>query len=276
MCGRFAQNFQAPNLAEFFEVLGVPDSWDSHFNLAPTQSVAAVRPAAVSAAKQTAPPQSSAHSPRELVFLHWGLIPSWAKDRTISAKLFNARSETAAEKPSFRAAFKCRRCIVPANCFYEWQSKGKFKQPMLICRSDRKPLALAGLWEHWADPVSGEVIESCSILTTAANRRLKPIHDRMPVILTENSFEPWLATATPPDQVQSLCTPCPDDLLEAYPVSTLVNDARRDDPAVMAPAAPAAEISPESTHKPAAPSHTPKAGPRRPRAKRDDGQGQLF
>ncbi|MGH7145275.1 MAG: SOS response-associated peptidase [Planctomycetota bacterium] len=306
MCGRFSQNFQAPDLAAFFEALGVPDQWESHFNLAPTQSVAVVRakppappaaatptptpgnstatvtPAAAAAARRR--PENSAGGdplPRELAFVHWGLIPAWAQDRAIASKLFNARSETAAQKPSFRDAFAHRRCIVPANCFYEWRrQRGPHdeKQPLLICRRDRRPLALAGLWERWQAP-EGVQVESCSILTTAANRYLKPIHDRMPVILEAADFSRWIDPTTPLPAIQALCTPCPDTTLTAFPVAMRVNSVRNDDASLLESTGDESTWQNAPTQTPDAPSpHPQTARPGRRRASPDDptGQGRLF
>jgi len=128
---------------------------------------------------------------RRLDMLKWGLIPFWAKDPAIGSKMINARSETVAEKPAFRAAFKHRRCIIPADGFYEWAREGKKKQPYLIAMTDGNPFGMAGLWEHWKD-AEGNVIESCTILTTEANEAVRELHDRMPVILKPNDYDTWL------------------------------------------------------------------------------------
>ncbi|MBD2022479.1 SOS response-associated peptidase, partial [Leptolyngbya sp. FACHB-36] len=167
MCGRFSLHVEAAALAEVFQLPEEP-SWTPRYNIAPSQAVATIA--------QTA---SSAHQFR---LLRWGLIPSWAKDEAIGNKLINARAETVAEKPSFRAAFKQRRCLILADGFYEWQRLNtKKKQPHYFQRSDAQPFAFAGLWEHWQH---GEaVIDSCTIITTQANELLEPIHDRMPVML---------------------------------------------------------------------------------------------
>ena len=162
-------------IAELFELSEVPEL-SPRYNIAPTQDVAAVR---------------AADSGRELVALHWGLIPSWAKERSIGARMINGRSETVAEKPSFRSALKSRRCLIVADGFYEWQKLGARKQPFFIALADRRPFAFAGLWERWAGE-GGEPVESCTILTTTANEAIAPIHDRMPVILDREHHGVWL------------------------------------------------------------------------------------
>jgi putative SOS response-associated peptidase YedK len=159
--------------------------------------------------------------------MRWGLLPSWTKAPKKAPLLNNARAETVAEKPSFRSAFKSRRCLIPADGFYEWKTEGKLKQPYLFRRADEKPLAFAGLWEKWND------IESCTIITTEANAVMEPIHDRMPVILAPNDYSEWLdATATEPGK---LLTPCPPDELTAYAVNPNVNNARNEVPECIEP-----------------------------------------
>ena len=164
---------------------------------------------------------------RELAFLHWGLIPSWAEDPEISNRMINASSETAAGKPSFGSAFCKRRCLIPAGGFYEWQKTGGKKQPYFIHRADGKPFAFAGLWDHWEG--GGEVIESCTILTTEANELMRPIHDRMPVILAAEDHGRWLDPKNDkPEAVQPLLRLYPSEALAAYPVTPLVNNPRND------------------------------------------------
>ena len=158
--------------------------------------------------------------------LRWGLIPSWANDTKIGYKLINARSETIAEKPSFRSAFKHkRRCLIVADGFFEWRAIGKKKQPYLFRQPSGKPFAFAGLWEHWKD--DGDAIESCTVLTTGANPRIAEMHDRMPVIFTQAAeFEQWLSA----DDVSPMLRPLPEDGLTFGPVNDVVNNARNDVP----------------------------------------------
>ena len=192
------------------------------YNIAPTQPVAAVR-------------ASMASGRRELTYFHWGLIPSWAKDLKMGARLINARAETAAEKPSFRAALKYRRCLVPADGFYEWQKTNGKKQPVYIKMADGRPFAFAGLWEHWQG-ADGSEIESCTLLTTSPNELLRSVHDRMPVILHPDDYDLWLDTKMQTaDRLQPLLQPYPAEEMTFYPVSTLVNTPQIDDPRLVEP-----------------------------------------
>lgn len=207
MCGRFTLRAPADRVKREFQLEEVP-SIEARFNIAPTQSVLAVR---------------SIADEREAVLLKWGLIPSWAKDNSIGAKLINARSETVEEKPSFREAFKRRRCIIPADGFYEWQRTGGRKQPYYFRLKDDRLFGFAGLWEKWRTP-DGESLETCSILTTEANEVLSTVHDRMPVILHPESYELWLDDdARKQDLRKELLRPYPASEMTAYPVSTSIN-----------------------------------------------------
>lgn len=214
MCGRFTLNHSSAGLSEVFHVESVPDL-AAEYNIAPTQMVATVL-------------QNPESEKREFKQLHWGLIPSWAKDAGIGAKLINARAETVAEKPAFRSAFKHRRCLVLADGFYEWQrqqGKGK-KQPFHFRLQDGQPFGFAGLWERWRSPANEEII-SCTILTTAANELLQPIHERMPVILEPQDYDLWLdSQVQTAETLQQLLRPYPAPAMTAYPVSTLVNNSR--------------------------------------------------
>lgn len=212
MCGRFTLRTPAKVLTEFFGV-SFPAEVAPRYNIAPTQSIWAVR--LDDQAKQA---WSS---------FRWGLIPTWAKDPAIGNQMINARSETAAAKPSFRGAFKRRRCLIPADGFYEWKKVGSRKQPLHIRRRDQGPFALAGLWEHWSQ--ADQVIESCTILTTSANDRLRSIHDRMPVILSPNDFDRWLEPSPAGvDQALALMRADPLDGWEIVPVASIVNNARNE------------------------------------------------
>ena len=211
MCGRFTQRTPGARLAQEFQVDEVPPV-EARYNIAPTQTVIGVR--------QTA-------AGREAKFLKWGLIPSWAKDPSIGAKLINARSETVTEKPSFREAFKKRRCIIPADGFYEWQRTRGRKQPYFFrMREEERPFGFAGIWERWKDE-DGGVVETCSILTTEANELLRPVHDRMPVILHPETYGVWLdADVRAVESLKELLGPYPASEMTAYPVSAQVNSPR--------------------------------------------------
>lgn len=184
------------------------------YNIAPTQAVLAV-----------------VRGPDGLRagWLRWGLIPYWAKDESIGNRLINARSETLGEKPSFREAFRKRRCLIVADGFYEWRRTGETKTPVWIHRASRRPFAFAGLWERWRSP-EGEPIVSCTIVTTEAIDTLRPIHPRMPVILPPDARDVWLDPDSAPDALERVLRPYPDDDLRFHEVSTLVNSPRNDDP----------------------------------------------
>jgi putative SOS response-associated peptidase YedK len=189
--------------------------WRSRYNIAPTQAVIVV----------------GDDGKRYLKSMRWGLIPSWAKDPSIGNRMINARVETLAEKPAFRAALKKRRCIIPAGGFYEWQKLGKVKQPMRIMLKSREPFGFAGLWEHWKSP-DGEEILSCTIITIEANELLKAVHERMPVILTRDAEAAWLDPKTQePEKLLPLLKQYPAGEMEFYPVSRDVNSPAIDRPA---------------------------------------------
>lgn len=215
MCGRFTLITPAQVLAEQFELVEIP-ALSPRYNVAPTQPVAAVR-------------QPPGNERRELAMLRWGLVPFWAKDPAIGSRMINARSETAAEKPSFRAAFQQRRCLVLADGFYEWQRLERGKQPFYIRLRDERPFAFAGLWEHW-EGGDGMVIDSCTVLTTEPNELVRPLHNRMPVILAPEDYSRWLDPGLQKaDLLQPLLRPYPSEGMHAYPVDTWVNNPRNDD-----------------------------------------------
>ncbi len=224
MCGRFAQASDPAAIADLFDLPpeSVP-SFRPRYNLAPTQPALVLRRHPISGNK-------------ELTFLIWGLIPSWADDPSIGARLINARAETLAQKPAFRAAFRRRRCLVPADGFYEWkQLGGRKKQPYFIARKDGKPMALAGLWEHWQGP-DGSEIETFTLITTEPNDLVKRFHHRMPAVLPKDAFELWLHPQTDMKTLQTLLsTPYPAAWLTAWPVSPRVNHPANDDPSLIAP-----------------------------------------
>ncbi len=214
MCGRYALYTDPKTLLMIFEFSQVPRDLVPRFNIAPSQDVPAVR--------------AGAEGGRELRMLRWGLVPSWSKGPEGGYKMINARAETAAERPAFRAALARRRCLLPADGFYEWRTEGKVRTPHFIHFADGRPMALAGLWEHWQR--DGEAIDSCTILTTAANDLVAPIHDRMPVIVDPSDFARWLdPEVTDPLAVEDVMRPFPPDRMEAYPVSRRVNNPRNDD-----------------------------------------------
>ena len=215
MCGRFTLRTSNRALVEQF-LLPASAEFSPRYNIAPTQAVAAIR-------------IPSADLPRELVMMHWGLIPSWASDPSIGNRMINARAETLAEKPSFRGALAKRRCLILADGFYEWKKEGKQKQPYLIGMPDGRPFAFAGLWDCWKR--QGEPLQSCTIITTQANGETRPLHDRMPVILEPQDYDRWLDPSCQSiTDVTPLLRPFPDGILVARPVSTLVNNARHEDP----------------------------------------------
>ena len=219
MCGRFALYVTLEELTDFFGLPEPPAHFAPRYNIAPTQPVGIVR---INARTQE----------REWALALWGLIPSWSKDPSMGARMINARAETVEEKPSFRAAFKRRRCILPASGFYEWKKTNGSKQPYFIPSASNEPLGLAGLWESWSGP-NGEELESCTILTTDANEAVADLHDRMPVILAPEDYDEWLGAgkdATPAQlsQLKHLLRPFPAERMTLYPVSTYVNSPRNE------------------------------------------------
>ena len=219
MCGRFALKSPPERIRDQFcaDVSGL--EWNPHYNIGPMQFAPIVR---------------YAHEHRRVDLLRWGLIPSWAEAPSIGNRLFNARSETAAERPAFRAAFKARRCIVPADGFFEWTQQALGKQPYFIHRRDGDLLGMAGLWEHWA-PLGGQPLETFTILTTEANAWMRNLHERMPVILTRDEVGPWLDPATPLGDLRAMLRPLSDGDLDAYPVTKAVGNVRNDRAAVLEP-----------------------------------------
>jgi putative SOS response-associated peptidase YedK len=238
MCGRYSLTTPVEGLRQLFDFPERPNL-APRYNIAPTQSVAAVRRAPpVAEQSGESPPAGGQH----LVLLRWGLIPHWAKDASIGSRMINARAETLAEKPSFRAAFHKRRCLIVADGFYEWQKQDKGpKQPYRIARRDGGPFAFAGLWERWRDAAAGSLVESCTIVTTEANALLRPIHDRMPVILPPPAFTAWLDPETGSEAALALLRPYGGDDLVAYRISLRVNSVANDDDAIIAPLEDAAE-----------------------------------
>ena len=236
MCGRFTQRMSWRELHELMDLVGTPLNLRPRYNAAPSQDVAVIRSGDPGS-------RSGASDGRTLAMLRWGLIPAWAKDPAIGHRLINARSETAAEKPSFRSAYRHRRCLIPADGFYEWRREGKTRQPWLFGLRGGAPFAFAGLWERWTVPAGaaltgslaerspGDTVETCTVLTIAANETVAPVHGRLPIILPPDAYGSWLAGEDVP------LAPYPPDDMTAHPVSTLVNRPANDDPRCVEPIA---------------------------------------
>jgi putative SOS response-associated peptidase YedK len=222
VCGRFTQQRPTAELAAMFDAEPPTADLAPTYNLAPTDEAAVV---------------VEREDRRAIRAYRWGLIPSWAKDEKIASKLFNARAETLATSGAFRESFRRRRCIVPADGFYEWQRSGGLRQPFLIQRADGAPLALAGLWSGWRHPETEQVIRTFTIVTTSANGPVSAVHDRMPVILEQRDWSRWLDPSTQDvAELEELLVPVPDDELVLYPVRPLVNNVRNNGPELIEPA----------------------------------------
>lgn len=222
MCGRY--RLAEPLKFATFSDIRLGGRFLPRFNIAPTQRIAAVLD----------------EKPDEIAEVRWGLIPSWATDARIASSLINARAETVATKPAFRAAYRQRRCLVPADGFYEWQKGGAGKGPHHIYMRDGSPFAFAGLWESWRDPLNpnAEPVLTCTIITTTPNTLTATIHNRMPAILPREQYAVWLANDTPADVPAALLAPYPADEMCAHPISSRVNSPRYDDPTLIEPATP--------------------------------------
>ncbi|MBW4698561.1 MAG: SOS response-associated peptidase [Aphanocapsa lilacina HA4352-LM1] len=220
MCGRFTLAAAPEAVAAAFELPEAPPL-TPRYNIAPSRPVCAVR--------------TGEGTRREAVFLRWGLIPSWSNDPAIGNRLINARAETLVEKPSFRAAFKARRCLVVADGFYEWQRQDGTKQPFYLRLQDARPFAFAGLWERW-EPGEGPTVETCTIITTAANAVLAPIHERMPVILAPDDYERWLDPSLhQAEALLPLLRPYPPEAMHSHPVDIRVGNPIYDNPRCVEP-----------------------------------------
>jgi putative SOS response-associated peptidase YedK len=219
MCGRFTLTLDPVELRQAFDLGEMPEEWIPRYNIAPTQPVAVVTDA----------------SARKVDFMRWGLVPSWAKDISIGSKLINARGETVAEKPSFRSAFARRRCLILADGFYEWQKTGTKSPsiPYYFRLEDGGPFAFAGLWEFWQSS-EGDGLKTCTIITTEANARVAPVHDRMPVILNPQTTWAWLGEGSG-EALVKLLKPYPAEEMVAYKVSRMVNDPGKDVAALIKP-----------------------------------------
>jgi putative SOS response-associated peptidase YedK len=217
MCGRFVLNANPQAIQETFDLLNPPPV-QARYNIAPTQPVLVI----------------TNDNPREATFQRWGLIPSWAKDPSIGNTLINARGETLEEKPSFRTAFKRRRCLIPATGFYEWQKNGKHKTPMYVHLPDDPLFAFAGLWEIWHSP-EGDRIDTCTIITTEPNEKVQALHHRMALILKPEDYDVWLDNDAPSDILKALIKPYPSEAIDFYEVSPRVNKPDYDAPDLIMP-----------------------------------------
>jgi putative SOS response-associated peptidase YedK len=220
MCGRFTITLEADAIRQGLGLKEMPQDWTQRYNVAPSQSIAVVDDA----------------EERKIKWMKWGLIPSWAKDPTIGSKMINARSETIMEKPSFKGAFAKRRCLVVADGFYEWQKgagPGGRAQPYLFKLEQGEPFTFAGLWEYWKSP-QGEEINSCTIITCAANACVSPVHERMPVLLSGDAMWDWLEIENPL-HLMGLLKPYPAEKMVRFPVSPQVNRTEFDSPELVTP-----------------------------------------
>jgi putative SOS response-associated peptidase YedK len=222
MCGRYRLSRRKQLVEEYFDCAPWDEEWSPRHNIAPTQPVPVIR-------------QNPREPVRELSLVRWGLIPSWAKDASGAARMINARSETATAKPAFRDALRFRRCLVPADGFYEWAKTGKGKQPYCFEVNDGQLFAFAGLWDRWRDK-GGKIVETCTILTTTPNAVTSAVHDRMPVILDPDAYDLWLDPGMQRVEViPELLKPSDAKLMRCYPVSTRINHVAHDDEECSAP-----------------------------------------
>jgi|SRR5208282_141032 len=222
MCGRYRLSRRKQIIEEHFDSADWQDDWSPRYNIAPTQPVPVVR-------------QHPREPVRQLSRMKWGLIPSWSKDTSGAARMINARSETASTKPAFRDPLKLRRCLIPADAFYEWKRTANGKQPYCFEVNDGELFAFAGLWERWRDP-SGQWVKSCAILTTTPNAVTSVVHDRMPVILRTDDYDVWLDPGmTNTHVITELLKPYDAKSMRSYPVSTRINHVANDDEQCSAP-----------------------------------------
>lgn len=220
MCGRFTFQVTSEQLASYFNLADAPEM-APRFNIAPSQAAPVIR-------------LNRSGQPK-LAEVRWGLIPFWAKDKAMSARMINARAETVAEKPAYRTPFQRRRCLVIASGFYEWHTPSTGKVPIYFSHAAGQPLAFAGLWDRWQDP-QGETVDSCSIITAEAVGVTKPYHHRMPVILDASQYQGWMERETDQATLAGWLGTLPAPPLQCWPVSTRVNDPRNDDPHLVEPA----------------------------------------
>ncbi|MDB5602148.1 MAG: hypothetical protein JWN71_4192 [Xanthobacteraceae bacterium] len=254
MCGRYTITTTPAQLRDLFGYAEQPN-FPPRYNVAPTQPIPIVRREG-----------GAGHNARHFALVRWGLIPPWVKDPKGFSLLINARGESAAEKPAFRNAMRRRRCLIPADGFYEWKTIGDRKRPFYAGRRGGGPLAFAGLWETWMGP-NGEEVETAAIVTTQANETLSAVHNRMPVVIPPEAFDLWLANEeVDVMEASRLIEPAPEDLMEVYEVGTAVNRVVNDDVSLTEP------VDPNAPPEPVAPLR-----PKRAKAvPEDDGQGMLF
>lgn len=250
MCGRYAITSAPEAIRSLFRYSEQPN-FPPRYNVAPTQPIPVVR---------------VVEGRRQFALLRWGLLPGWVKDPKAFTLVVNARGESVLDKPAFRNAMKYRRCLIPADGFYEWKADDARKQPYFVRARLGMPLAFAGLWETWVGP-NGEELDTAAIVTTRANNSLLSIHQRMPVVVPPEAFDLWLDCKNVDAQTAAaLIAPAPDDLLEAYKISTAVNRVANDNAELIAPLAADAEPEPPLPQQPT----------KRTKTKKDAGQGVLF
>ncbi len=253
MCGRYTLISAPEAIRALFRYEERPNFPPRH-NIAPTQPIAIMR---------------FADGKRQFALVRWGLLPSWVKDPRSFSLLINARGETVLDKPAFRTAMRRRRCLIPADGFYEWKREGDSKRPYYVRAKTGEPLAFAGLWETWTGP-NGEELETAAIITTTANRQLAPIHDRMPVIVPPDAFDFWLDSGkVDAETAAALIVPAREGLLEVYPVSNAVNRTANDSATLIEPVS-------DQPPEPATAAVPKPAATAKPKPKKDDGQSSLF
>jgi putative SOS response-associated peptidase YedK len=246
MCGRYASTLPPEAMRALFRYLEQPN-FPPRYNIAPTQPIAVVR---------------MAEGRRQFALVRWGLIPAWVKDPRAFSLLINARGESVNEKPAFRNAMKYRRCLVPADGFYEWKQDSESRRPYFVRLKSGAPMAFAGLWENWMGP-NGEEVETAAIVTTAASRSIAHIHERMPVIVPPEAFDFWLDPKVDAQTAAAVIAPAPDAAIEAYAVSSAVNRTANDTAMLIEP------LREAEVEEPAPPKRVKKEKP-------DDGQASLF
>ncbi|NLE39039.1 MAG: SOS response-associated peptidase [Pirellulaceae bacterium] len=229
MCGRFTLRTPASEIAGHFALFEMPP-FTARFNIAPTQPVAAIRLVGTGGEAR----EPAAEAPRELVLLRWGLVPGWAEGPAVGGRWINARAETAATKPAFRAAMRGRRCLIAADGFYEWRRDGRRRTPHFFRLGGDRLFAFAGLWEHW-EGANHSALETCAILTTDANDVVRPVHDRMPVILAPDDYAAWLDPAADPKRLTSLCKPYPAEEMKVTAIGPYVNKPTNEGPQCIEP-----------------------------------------
>jgi putative SOS response-associated peptidase YedK len=269
MCGRYLITSTPEAIRALFRYPEQPN-FPARYNIAPTQPVPIVR---------------LWEGKRQFALVRWGLIPSWVKDPKTFSLLINARGESVVDKPAFRAAMKRRRCLIPADGFYEWQADGARKRPFAVVPAAGGPIAFAGLWETWTGP-NGEEVETAAIITTDASNTLRHIHHRMPVVIAPEAFDMWLDCEVVDAKIAAaMLAPAPEKFFEAFEISTAVNRVANDTPAILTPAPQAAPVAPSPPPKAPAPKSggaqtegdAARARPQRAaRGKRDGGQGSLL